>query len=383
MTYTYDAFGMRRSKTAGGTETSYVYERGKLIREIRGSEKIDYLYGEDGIIGIKIGSEKYLYRKNVFGDVTEIYDEAGTLVGKYNYNAFGECEIETDEGGIAEKNPIRYRGYYYDEETGFYYLKTRYYDPEIGRFITIDDTSYLDHDSVNGLNLYCYCGNNPVMNVDPEGTSWWSSLWRTIAVVGLAVLAVGAIAAITFVTGGAVAPVLIGAGIGFVTSGVISGITQFVTTGSIDVFQLFVDMAFGAVTGAFGGSALGILGMTVAGGATGFAGSVASDFVAGRDIQWGMALASAVIGAAFGALSGGGAQYGKNATLKSKLSLRRQKRVAGKSLTAINAQIKNERALLSAIGRQALMPNEELFYDFILEYVVYTVLPVIYNRDRI
>ena len=96
-----------------------------------------------------------------------------------------------------------------------------------------------------------------------------------------------------------------------------------------------------------------------------------------------MALASAVIGAAFGALSGGGAQYGKNATLKSKLSLRRQKRVAGKSLTAINAQIKNERALLSAIGRQALMPNEELFYDFILEYVVYTVLPVIYNRGRI
>ena len=172
--YTNKEKGMRRSKTAGGTETSYVYEKGKLIREIRGSEKIDYLYGEDGIIGIKIGSEKYLYRKNVFGDVTEIYDEAGTLVGKYNYNAFGECEIETDEGGIAEKNPIRYRGYYYDEETGFYYLKTRYYDPEIGRFITIDNTSYLDSDSVNGLNLYAYCGNNPVMNVDPEGTSWWN-----------------------------------------------------------------------------------------------------------------------------------------------------------------------------------------------------------------
>ena len=178
--YTNKEKGMRRSKTAGGTETSYVYEKGKLIREIRGSEKIDYLYGEDGIIGIKIGSEKYLYRKNVFGDVTEIYDEAGTLVGKYNYNAFGECEIETDEGGIAEKNPIRYRGYYYDEETGFYYLKTRYYDPEIGRFITIDDTSYLDADGINGLNLYAYCGNNPVMNVDPEGTSWWSNLWNGI-----------------------------------------------------------------------------------------------------------------------------------------------------------------------------------------------------------
>ena len=70
---------------------------------------------------------------------------------------------------LAELNPFRYRGYYYDTETGLYYLKTRYYDPEIGRFITIDDLSYLDPDTINGLNLYAYCGNNPVMNVDPNG----------------------------------------------------------------------------------------------------------------------------------------------------------------------------------------------------------------------
>ena len=185
VTYTYDAFGMRRSKTVGGTETSYVYERGKLIREIRGSEKIDYLYGEEGIIGIKVGGEKYLYRKNVFGDVTEIYNEAGTLVGKYNYNAFGECEIELNEGGIAEKNAIRYRGYYYDEETGLYYLKTRYYDPEIGRFITIDDTSYLDPDGINGLNLYTYCGNNPVMRIDPTGEFFLTALLVGALIGGL------------------------------------------------------------------------------------------------------------------------------------------------------------------------------------------------------
>lgn len=73
----------------------------------------------------------------------------------------------------------------------------------------------------------------------------------------------------------------------------------------------------------------------------------------------------------------------KNVTLKSKLSLRNQKKAMGKPLTAVNAQIKNERALLSILGCKALMPNEELFYDFILEYVVYTVLPVIYNRGRI
>ena len=118
---------------------------------------------------VEYGTASYLYRKNLFGDVTEIYNEAGTLVGKYSYTAFGVCTVELDTSGIATKNPIRYRSYYYDDETELYYLKSRYYDPEVGRFITIDDISYLDPGSINGLNLYAYCGNNPVMNVDPSG----------------------------------------------------------------------------------------------------------------------------------------------------------------------------------------------------------------------
>ena len=115
---------------------------------------------------------------------------------KYKYDAWGnhaalylnkvndkEQYSETDEAAfdenyaknktLAELNPFRYRGYYYDEETGFYYLKSRYYDPEVGRFITIDDISYIDTETINGLNLYAYCGNNPVMNVDPNGTFFW------------------------------------------------------------------------------------------------------------------------------------------------------------------------------------------------------------------
>ena len=71
---------------------------------------------------------------------------------------------------IANLNPFRYRSYYYDTETSLYFLKTRYYDPEIGRFMTIDDLSYLDPDSINGLNLYAYCGDNPVNCVDCNGT---------------------------------------------------------------------------------------------------------------------------------------------------------------------------------------------------------------------
>ena len=79
-------------------------------------------------------------------------------------------------------NPIRYRGYYYDEETGLYYLKTRYYDPEIGRFMTIDDISYIDPETINGLNLYAYCANNPIANVDPNGNAWWHWLVAGVAI---------------------------------------------------------------------------------------------------------------------------------------------------------------------------------------------------------
>ena len=122
------------------------------------------------VIGIKVNETVYLFRKNIFGDVTEIYDTNGALIGKYSYTAYGECSIDLQENSVVSINPIRYRSYYYDSETNLYYLKSRYYDPETGRFITIDDTSYIMPDEVNGLNLYAYCADNPVMNVDPNGT---------------------------------------------------------------------------------------------------------------------------------------------------------------------------------------------------------------------
>ena len=220
VSFTYDEFGMRTTKTAGGITTNYVYENGKLLREVTGSEKIDFVYGSDGIIGFRTGNKNYLYRKNVFGDVTEIYSDNGTLVGKYSYTAFGECIVKVNEGGIAEKNPIRYRGYYYDEETSLYYLKSRYYDPEVGRFITIDDISYIDPETINGLNLYAYCNNNPVSNVDPNGNKWWHWLIGAIIIIGLGVA--------TALTGGAAGVILgsafYGAITGAVSSAVIGGV---------------------------------------------------------------------------------------------------------------------------------------------------------------
>ena len=90
---------------------------------------------------------------------------------EYAYDAYGNCEIiySASDTDIDEINPIRYRGYYYDRETKLYYLNSRYYNPEWRRFISPDDTSYLDPDSVNGLNLYAYCGNDPVNYADPSG----------------------------------------------------------------------------------------------------------------------------------------------------------------------------------------------------------------------
>ena len=100
---------------------------------------------------------------------------------KYRYDAWGKCKVLnatgteiTDATHIGILNPFRYRSYYYDTETKLYFLKTRYYDPEIGRFITIDDLSYLDPETVNGLNLYAYCANNPVNRIDPTGCIWWN-----------------------------------------------------------------------------------------------------------------------------------------------------------------------------------------------------------------
>ena len=164
--YTYDGRGYRTSKKVIGANATYtvtyIYAEGKLLREETGTKTIDYIYGSSGIIGIKRNVERYLFRKNMFGDVTHIYNESGEVVGKYSYTAYGECTVELDVDGIASDNAIRYRGYYYDEETNLYYLKTRYYDAELGRFMTIDGISHINSKIINGLNLYAYCNNNPV-----------------------------------------------------------------------------------------------------------------------------------------------------------------------------------------------------------------------------
>ena len=215
----------------------------------------------------------YLYRKNLFGDITAIYDR-DTCVAKYAYDAYGVCKVmnpdgteNTDDDFIGNVNPIRYRGYYYDVETKLYYLQTRYYDPQTGRFLNMDGLEYLDPETVGGLNLYAYCNCNPVMYVDPDGTTWWKWVIGAIAAV--------AVAALTIVTCGAAV------GIAAVATGAIVGgaygAANAAANGDNVIEGMFTGMISGVIsagTAAIGGGFISTgskllgLGIAILGGAT-------------------------------------------------------------------------------------------------------------------
>ncbi len=149
-----------------------------------GEDYTVFLYDENGApYGMINNGELYYYALNVQGDVVSIVDIGGTEIVKYRYNAWGETVSIKGTGAntIGLFNPIRYRSYYFDAETGFYYLQSRYYDPEIYRFINAD--SQLNNDII-GCNLFSYCGNNPANRTDDNGQGWW--IFAGAAIGGIA-----------------------------------------------------------------------------------------------------------------------------------------------------------------------------------------------------
>ena len=183
-TFAYNDSGFRIRK---GTTEYFTY--GNLIlAEKRGDTVIHYYYDDSGVAGFEYNGQKYFYRKNLQGDIIGIYDSCWNLLGLYEYDAWGNLLSQVGSE-ILNINPFRYRGYYYDAETGLYYLNSRYYDPETGRFISPDSLKYLDPTYNNGLNLYTYCGNNPVMHVDPNGYEWWD--WLAGGLIFVALLGFG------------------------------------------------------------------------------------------------------------------------------------------------------------------------------------------------
>ena len=169
--YTYSDLGLRikRSGNRSGTIT-YSYSGNKLILQESSSLKLEFLYDEkDNLYGfIKNNNDRYYYLRDALNNILGIINQNGQIVVQYSYTSYGVCSVSGDTS-LGIQNPFRYKGYYYDVETNLYYLLSRYYDPSCGRFISPDSIDYLDPTSINGLNLYCYCGNDPINRWDPSG----------------------------------------------------------------------------------------------------------------------------------------------------------------------------------------------------------------------
>ena len=135
-------------------------------------KNVKYMYDAKGASGMIVDGTKYYFRKNIFGDVVEIYNESGAKCAEYTYDAWGTCYLMLDTEGVGSLNPFRYRGYYFVSRIGLYYLTTRFYDYTTGRFINADVPSICFDDGLTlpeGCNLYSYCHNNPISYVDPTG----------------------------------------------------------------------------------------------------------------------------------------------------------------------------------------------------------------------
>ena len=182
--YTYNADGIRTSKNIDGTVHTYVLDGSRIVSETINSAYIFiYLYDEAGSpIGIKFRGANYaageydyfFFEKNLQGDIVAIYNESGAKVATYIYDAWGKVTttyVSTNsiERYVANNNPFRYRGYYYDLETGLYYLQSRYYNPTWGRFLNADSYVSTGTNDILGYNMYAYCNNNPIKLVDSTG----------------------------------------------------------------------------------------------------------------------------------------------------------------------------------------------------------------------
>ena len=247
------------------TEThQYIYAGGKLLRETitegETTKTLDFTYDNVGmpyslIYNNGTTTTTYYYITNLQGDAMYLVDASGNEVAAYDYDPYGK--IITATGDLAEINPLRYRGYYYDSETGFYYLQSRYYDPEICRFINGDKYSATATGFL-GYNMFAYCNNNPIIAADYDGE------WLNI---------------------------VIGAVVGAVIGAATTAIDAY-KTGGWDAFssgktwaKMGVSAAIGAGSGLVAASGIGFVGAIGIGASTGFAESTLHKAIDGKNLN--------------------------------------------------------------------------------------------------
>jgi RHS repeat-associated protein len=176
ITYKYNVNGIRTEKNVNGIKTDYYLSDNNIIYEKTNNNIIYYYYDSSGPCGLEYNNMIYYYVKNLHGDIVGILNSNYEQIVKYEYDAYGNVlsikdsnnQIITDQSNIGIINPFRYRGYYYDKETNLYYLNSRYYNPEWGRFINSDKVLGINRDLLS-YNLFLYVSNNPIMFLDKTG----------------------------------------------------------------------------------------------------------------------------------------------------------------------------------------------------------------------
>ncbi len=283
--------------TVDGLSTTYELEGDRVISmtkqlDANKSVQLDFVYDSNSkLIGLNANGNNYFYLRDVTGNILGVINSDGDYVVKYSYDAWGVPTKNVNASYSADTaalyNPFIYKGYLYDDETGWYYLKSRYYSPEICRFISPDNISYIDSQTHSGLNIFAYCGNNPIMYADPNGC------------IGILIA------------------ILIGAAIGAVISATTSVITQMEEndgdTDKINEGEVVFDAIVGAINGGLATSGIGKVTSIVIGSVLGGGSRALKDLWFGdRKIDiWGV-VDSAIIGGISGAISGEGANYAKN-----------------------------------------------------------------------
>ena len=210
-------------------------------------------------------STTYYYVRNAQGDIIGLVNSSGKRVVTYEYDTWGKLLSITGSlpNSLGTLNPFRYRGYVYDTETGWYYLQSRYYDPELGRFISSD--VYLSTgQGIIGHNAYAYCGNNPVSREDTEGEFW---------------------------------NLVIGGVVGAIVGGVSAAINSIQTTGEINIGSVLIGAGVGAIGGVVGATGLSAGVQAAISGVTSFASNIADHAIAGEEIDLIDALADGFISA--------------------------------------------------------------------------------------
>lgn len=196
--YEYNSDGLRISRTTTDADgqaavTKYIYNGDILAGEIRDDGKsLLFYYDNNGQpFGLRYNGTDYYYLRNLQNDVAAIADGTGAIAARYYYDAWGNLLSVTDGAGhavtdaehIGLVNPIRYRGYYYDSDTGYYWLQSRYYSAQLQRFINADTTEILDaKGDLYDKNLFSYCDNNPVVRVD-HGGAFWDTIFDVVSLV--------------------------------------------------------------------------------------------------------------------------------------------------------------------------------------------------------